>query len=101
MVDATAGTFKPRVNRRLAFVIGGCCNGDERTLQFEGLADEPTGSELERVKSAYYEVFPDGRDRLRWPGLTYVRVTPVWVRYSDYNVNPPVVVEFSAGDLDR
>jgi hypothetical protein len=88
-----------RVNRRLAFVIGNGSGGDERTIQFEGLADEPTGAALERVKSAYYDVFPDGRDRLRWPGLTYVRVSPVWLRYSDYNVNPPLVLEFGAGDL--
>lgn len=89
-----------RVNRRVAFVIGNSLAGDERTMQFEGLADEPTGSELERMKSAYYEVFPDGRDRLRWPGLTYVRVTPVWLRYSDYNVNPPLILEFDPGQLD-
>ena len=89
-----------RVNRRVAFVIGNSYAGDERTVQFEGLADEPNGPALERVKSAYYEAFPDGRDRLRWPGLTYVRVSPVWLRYSDYNVNPPLVIELGAGDLE-
>jgi hypothetical protein len=89
-----------RVNRRAAFVIGAGCDGDERTVQFEGLADEPLGAELDRVTRAYYAVFPDGPDRRKWPGITYVRVAPVWIRYSDYNVSPPVIVEFAASDLD-
>jgi hypothetical protein len=88
-----------RVNRRTAFVIGTGGTGDERTVQFEGIAEEPRGAELDHVKQAYFFVFPDGPDRQAWPGITYVRVSPVWVRYSDYNVNPPMIAEFSAGDL--
>ncbi len=89
-----------RVNRRMAIVIGDVHGRDERTVQVEGIADEPQGAELERVKQAYFDVFPFGRDRERWPGLTYVRVTPVWIRYSDYHANPPQIVEFEAGDLE-
>lgn len=88
-----------RVNRRIAFVIGGA-DGDERTAQYEGIADEPQGAELDRAKQLYFQAFPDGPDRQRWPGITYVRVTPVWIRFSDYNANPPAIVEFSAGDLE-
>jgi len=87
------------VNRRLAFVIGGSNDGDERTVQYEGLADEPSGSELERFKLVYYAAYPDGPKRVSWPGLIYVRVRPTWVRYSNYNVAPPEIVEFSAGQL--
>ena len=43
--------------------------------------------------------FPDGRERQAWPGLTYVRVTPTWLRYSDYSVDPPEIVEFDVADL--
>ena len=39
-----------RQNPRLALVIGGLLAGDERTVQYEGIADEPSGSELERLK---------------------------------------------------
>ena len=88
-----------RVNRRVALVLGNSQDGDEWTVQYEGLADEPAGRELERLKNLYFAVFPDGRDRERWPGLTYFRVTPTWVRYSNYNVNPPAIVEFEVGDL--
>jgi hypothetical protein len=31
-----------------------------------------------------------------WPGLIYVRARPTWIRYSDYNVDPPQIVEFTA-----
>lgn len=88
-----------RVNRRVALVLGNCYDGDERTIQYEGLADEPAGEEQRRLKEIYFGVFPDGRDREKWPGLTYFRVTPTWIRYSNYNTNPPEIVEFEAGDL--
>ena len=83
----------------MALVIGGLIQGDERTAQYEGIADEPSGAELDRLKQAYYAVYPDGPNRLSWPNLTYVRITPTWVRYSDYNANPPLIVEFGTGDL--
>ena len=44
---------------------------------------------LERLKAAYYEAWPDGRARAAWPGIAYVRIRPVWLRFSDYNLNPP------------
>lgn len=88
-----------RKNLRIALVIGGWVSGDERTVQYEGEADEPFGAELERLKEVYYSVYPDGRSRASWPGLIYVRARPNWIRYSDYNCNPPEIVEFRAEDL--
>jgi hypothetical protein len=100
--DTLGGSRKAqnlRVNRRVALVLGDSYNGDERTIQYEGLADEPTGAELQRLKDIYFGVFPDGRERQKWPGMTYFRVMPVWLRYSNYNMNPPEILEFDAGDL--
>jgi hypothetical protein len=54
---------------------------------------------LERLKAVYYTVYPGGPGRLSWRGLIYVRVRPTWIRYSDYNVNPPEIVEFRAEQL--
>jgi len=88
-----------RANPKIAFVIGGLGDGDERTVQYEGIADEPAGEELERVQRAYYAVFPDGPARTSWPGLIYVRVLPTWLRFSDYNVDPPEIVELTSADL--
>lgn len=89
-----------RRNPNLAFVVGPLDAGAERTVQYEGVADEPAGADLDRLLDLYYEVFPDGPSRRSWPGLTYVRVRPVWIRYSDYSVDPPQIVEFRAEDLE-
>jgi hypothetical protein len=100
--DTLASTRKMhnlRRNPKIALVIGGLAAGDERTAQYEGNADEPSGEELERLKRVYYDVYPDGPSRLAWTGLVYVRVRPTWIRYSDYNADPPLIVEFSATDL--
>jgi pyridoxine/pyridoxamine 5'-phosphate oxidase len=100
--DALDGTRKVQNLRRnpgVALVIGGWHAGDERTAQIEGVADEPTGAELERIKDAYYAAHPDGRERASWPGMTYVRVRPTWIRYSDYNVQPPVILELAGSAL--
>ena len=96
-LDTTRKVSNLRQNPRIAFVIGGLTNGDERTVQYEGVADEPGGKELEHLKERYFIRFPDGRDRQRWPGLTYVRARPVWMRFSDFNRTPAEIVEFTFG----
>jgi hypothetical protein len=98
-LDSTRKVPNLRRNSRIAFVMGGMIGGDERTVQYEGLADEPEGADLERLKARYFIRFPDGPDRQSWPGLTYVRARPTWIRYSDFSVKPPFVQEFDAGQL--
>ena len=100
--DTLATTRKAqnlRRSPRMALVIGGWTGGDERTVQYEGIADEPTGMELDRLKAAYFEAWPDGPSRAGWPGLIYVRVRPTWIRYSDFSRNPPLITEFSSQPL--
>lgn len=94
-VDTTRKIVNLRRNARCALVIGGMVNGDERTVQLEGIADEPTGTDLDRLKELYFVRFPDGRDRQHWPGLTYIRVRPQWLRFSDFNQSPPAIAEFT------
>lgn len=84
-----------RRNPAIAFVIGGPGAGEERTVQYEGVADEPAGPDLDRLKERYFVKFPDGRERQKWPGIAYFRVDPRWVRFSDFTVVPPQIVEFT------
>ena len=98
-LDSTRKARNLRRNPCVALVIGGIGPGDERTVQYEGLADEPSGVELDRLKAVYYDVYPDGPSRLSWRGLIYVRIRPTWIRYSDYTINPPQIVEFRAEQL--
>ncbi|MES1185035.1 MAG: pyridoxamine 5'-phosphate oxidase family protein [Myxococcales bacterium] len=92
LVFDTLGTTRKaqnlRHNPRIALVVGW---DDEQTVQLEGVADEPTGAELERVKQAYFDAFPDGPEREQWPGITYVRVRLAWARYSDFRAGGGVV----------
>ena len=98
-LETTRKAQNLRRNPKVALVIGGLIHGDERSVQFEGEADEPRGPELDRLRAAYYRVYPDGPLRLHWPGLIYVRARPTWIRYSNYNSSPPQIVEFGADDL--
>ncbi len=88
-----------RANPKVAMVIGGLAPGDERTVQLDGVADEPDGDELARLKEVYFASFPDGRGREEWPDIAYMRVRPKWIRYSDYNRIPPEIVEFGPEEL--
>jgi uncharacterized protein YhbP (UPF0306 family) len=98
-LDSTRKAQNLRKNPKVALVIGGMSEGEERTVQYEGVADQPSGEELKRLKKVYYEAYPDGPSRLSWTGLIYVRVKPTWIRYSDFSVDPPEIVEFSPDQL--
>ncbi len=92
IVFDTTGTSRKMTNLRrdprITIVVGW---DDEQTVQIEGIADEPRGAELERLKAAYFAVYPAGVDRQAWKDITYVRVTPRWVRYSDFRPGGRVI----------
>ncbi len=79
-------------NPAASFVIGW---EGEVTVQLEGQAFQPTGAELSRYQQAYFAAWPDGPDRMSWPGIAYFVVRPQWIRYSDYDQRPPLIQEFS------
>lgn len=99
-LQSTRKAVNLRQNPRIAFVFGGWGAGQEQTVQYEGVADQPSGAQLERVREPYFSVYPDGRDRLSWPGLIHIRVRPRWLRYSDFTQSPETILEYSAADLD-
>jgi len=99
----TQGTSRKAQNLRkhpaIALVIG-WEEADGRTVQVEGTADEPTGTELARFKELYFARFPGGRERERWPDIAYFRVKPTWIRFSDFNAAPdPRIIELDAAAL--
>jgi pyridoxine/pyridoxamine 5'-phosphate oxidase len=65
----------------------------EDTVQADGRAEELTGEALERYQKAYFEAWPDGVERLSWPGITYFVFRPSWMRYSDFSKDPPFIHE--------
>jgi hypothetical protein len=99
VVFDTLGTTRKMANLRrdprIALVVGW---DEEQTVQIDGVADEPTGTELERLKKVYFAAYPDGPERQMWKGITYVRVRPTWVRYSDFRPGGGIV-ELSETEL--
>ena len=79
----------------ISFFIGGWSDGDEQTVQYEGVADFPQSEELGLVKASYFAVFPEGRKRESGPGTVYVRAKPTWIRYSNLNGPRAIVQEFA------
>src|SRR6185503_4697330 len=94
-VETSRKALNLRRDPRVAFAIG----WDEETVQCEGLADEPTGAELDRVKREYMQQFPDSLARQSWPGLTFFRVRLGWARYSDFRTPDWKIVEFKQEEL--
>jgi pyridoxine/pyridoxamine 5'-phosphate oxidase len=90
-LDTTRKCHNLRNHANIALVIGW---DEEMTVQVEGIADEPAGAELDRLKTTYFAVYPDGESRQSWSGITYFRVRPTWARYSDFHDG--MVVEFTA-----
>jgi general stress protein 26 len=60
---------------------------NETTIQYEGTAEVlGDDKEAENLKEIYYRSFPDGRERAEtWPDLVHIKVTPQWLRYSNFN----------------
>jgi PPOX class probable F420-dependent enzyme len=97
--DTLEDTRKARNLRRdprISAVIGW---DREMTAQIDGVADFPVGAELERIRAVYFQAYPDGRERLAWPGITHVRVRPRWIRWSDFTQQPPFIFEAEADKL--
>jgi hypothetical protein len=80
---------------RASLVIGW---ENETTVQLEGQAFLPEGEALMRYKRVYFAKWPDGPSRQSWPGLVYFVIRPRWIRYSDFNQQPPLIEE-QAWDL--
>ncbi len=67
---------------------------DDVSIQIEGEARRPVGGELASVKAAYFQEWPDGREREHWPDIAYFVVRPRWIRYSCY-AGVPDIAEFT------
>jgi len=66
---------------RVAVVVG----WDEgQTVQVEGVAHQPTGEDRERCASAYATQRPGGAARTEDPSRALIRITPGWVRATDF-----------------
>ena len=93
---ATRKIANLRHNPRVALVVGW---DSDQTLQIDGLAEEPDGQALERVRGCYLFTFPEKTSHQNWPGNCYFLVRPLWIRFSNYH-SPRTVEEYDlSGNL--
>jgi general stress protein 26 len=79
-------------NKNVALVIG----WDEKiTVQYEGIAEELSGEQLETLKSKYFEKYQARKDWDNLPNMVWFKVTPRWIRYLDNNTRPRTTHEIS------
>src|SRR5262249_31113406 len=92
LVFDTLGTTRKMANLRrdprIALVIGW---DEEQTVQLDGIADEPQGAELDRLQRVYFAAWPECVSHQSWQDITYVRVRPIWARYSDFRPGGRIV----------
>lgn len=81
-------------NNKVAFVIG--WEEDFLTVQYEGVATQIFGEELEKYVSIYHKKVPGATQYRNHPNQTYFKVTPTWIRYSDLSDdNHEIIEEFT------
>lgn len=81
-----------QTNKNVSLVIG----WDENiTVQYEGVAEEVRGKEAKEYQQIYWNKNPKAQ---RWESredITYFKVMPKWIRYSDLRKDPWEVFEIS------
>lgn len=80
-------------NNKVAFVIG--WDKDSVTVQYEGIATEVLGAELDNYIELFHKKVPGAVKFRDNPEQTYFKVTPTWIRYSDLSGDREIVQEFS------
>jgi pyridoxine/pyridoxamine 5'-phosphate oxidase len=80
-------------NNNVAFVIG--WDEEAITVQYEGIASELAHEEWEHYLALYHKKVPSAVVFKSHPDQSYWKVTPRFVRYSDFSGEHPAVVEFT------
>lgn len=77
-----------RRDGRISLVVGWPQEGErtshQDTVQYEGIAREQFDDSRERAKALYLASLPENSGMATWPGLTFFKVSPTWIRFSSY-----------------
>lgn len=77
-------------NPHVSFVIGW---DDKITVQYEGIVSELNGKDLETYQETFFEKNPDAKKWAQVKEISFFKVMPAWIRYSDLNTHPWNVFE--------
>jgi uncharacterized pyridoxamine 5'-phosphate oxidase family protein len=73
----------------VAFVVGW---SDNITVQYEGEATKVPAADIEEYQAAYLDSLPAAKEFIDRGAVLY-KATPRWIRYSDFNKEPPELIE--------
>ncbi len=96
-LEASRKAANLRKNPSIAFVIGGCDDGTAATLQYQGVTDEPSGAELARLRESVLRAVSGWSRPPACRRRDLVRARPTWMRFSNFAVDPPEIIEIDQG----
>lgn len=73
----------------VAFVVGW---DDNITVQYEGEATKVPAADIEQYQEAFLNSVPADREFIE-RGAVMFKATPRWIRYSDFNKEPPELIQ--------
>ena len=79
-----------QTKNNVAVVIGW---DEDITVQYEGEVFELSGEELAKYKEIFFKKLPHARKWKKVKGITFFKVVPKWIRYSDLRKHPWDVFE--------
>lgn len=79
-------------NPNVSLVIGW---DEDITVQYEGVASELEEDEKEEYQEIYWKKNPKAKKWAKEEGIVYFKITPKWLRFSDLNVHPWKIDEFT------
>lgn len=79
-------------NTNVSFVIGW---DNWITVQIEGVANITKGEEREKCQALHLTKHPDSKRYAADPHEQYIKVTPKWIRYTDFNKTPEEIFEIT------
>lgn len=77
-------------NPNVSLVIGW---DEDITIQYEGVAEELKEDKKRKYQNIYWLKNPEAKRWADREGITYFKISPKWIRYSDLNVHPWKIFE--------
>ena len=71
-------------NPNVAVVIA----SGQTSVQYEGIAHELNGKELEKYQKIHVKKLPDSEKFIKMEGIKVFKIIPKWIRYTDVSASP-------------
>ena len=76
-----------QTNKNVSLVIG--WEEDGISVQYEGVAEEVTGEERDKCREIQLNKIPESKKFANLEQQRYFKISPKWIRYSDFSTDPP------------